>query len=48
MKECGKGMSGVGPAHSSEETGNDRGAKGLASVCRGEEKHRPIAELEEL
>jgi len=31
-----------------DEAGNDRGAKGLALICKGEEKRRPIAELEGL
>jgi hypothetical protein len=48
MRGCGKDLAGVGLSHSSDEAGNDRGAKGIASVCRGEGKHSPVAELEEL
>ena len=47
-KGRGKDREGVGLTHSSEEAGNNRGAKGLALIRSGEGTHRPITELEEL
>ena len=46
-KGTGDDNQGVGLAHSSEEAGNDRGAKGPALKRKGEGKHEPITELEE-
>ena len=47
-KECRNDIQGVGSIHSSEEAGNDRGAKGLTLVRNGKGAHSPNSELEEL
>src|SRR5271157_3054972 len=48
MRECGKDRLGVGLIHSSDEAGNDRGAKGLALICKGDGTHSPNTALEKL